>query len=103
MSAQFEAGRPFVFDALSSLIEYVFPVTEDGELAESSDNELSPDGIEAVRHLLLKFLEGSYEDDLNYKLPSMVYMKRVLSKHNSPSSDMNADDSMHPEQEWITM
>lgn len=105
MSAQHETGRPFVFDALASLIEYVYPVTEDGELSVSNNNELSPDGIEAVRYLLLKFLEGSYEDDLNYKLPSMMYMKRVLSKHNSISSDINSNGSMdlHPEQEWITM
>ena len=110
IAAQHQSGRNFVFDGISSLIEFVFPalVDEDGEPTLSNSVELSQDGVEAIRYLLLKFLEGSYENDLTYKLPSIMYIKRVYSRQNS-SLDMLASDTVAPENaheqgtEWAKM
>jgi hypothetical protein len=91
LAAQHEAGRPFVFDGVASLVEYAFPNQVDGQHAETNDVDLSSDGCEALRYLLLKFLEGSYDNDLNYKVPSMMLMKRVYSRQNS-CSDLSTSD-----------
>ena len=96
IAAQHQSGRPFVFDGISSLIEFAYPDFVDGEPASSNNAELSQDGAEAIRYLLLKFLEGSYENDLTYKLPSIMYIKRVCSRQNSSSNMLSSDTVATP-------
>jgi brefeldin A-resistance guanine nucleotide exchange factor 1 len=102
IAAQHESGRPFVFDGIASLIEYAFPVIVDGEPVVVNGIDLSADGCEILRYILLKFLEGSYDNDLRYKLASMLYMKRVYSRQTS-SSEYLTSDSVGQEFEWAKM
>merc|ERR1712032_421799 len=41
--------------------------------------QLSQCGVEVMASLLLKFMDGSYEDDLAFKVPSMMYLQKVYS------------------------
>ncbi|KAL7464949.1 hypothetical protein ACHAXS_005280 [Conticribra weissflogii] len=80
IAAQDKSGRGFVFDGISSVIDYALPSPDgdDDEGAENNyDSMLSHDGAEALTTLLLNFLHGSYENDLTYKIPSMMCMKKV--------------------------
>jgi brefeldin A-resistance guanine nucleotide exchange factor 1 len=113
MSAQHSRGRLFVFDGIASLVDYTLPVDIDGEATEPYDVELSADGAEAMKCLLLKFLDGSYDDDLSYKVSSMMLMRRVYSRLQSnsqmaPSESVESIDSSkagsHGQDfEWIKM
>jgi hypothetical protein len=91
-----------VFDGIASLIDFAFPIAVNDE----PSLELSADGCEALRYLLLKFLEGSYENDLNYKLPAMMYMKRLYSTQNSSSDSLTSislSQGSAQEEEWTKM
>jgi len=80
IAAQDKSGRGFVFDGIASVIDYALP-SPDGEEDEGEENKIEPmlshDGAEAMTTLLLNFLHGSYENDLTYKIPSMMCMKKV--------------------------
>lgn len=106
VAARHETGRSFVFDGIASLVEYAFPVVVDGK-SVLNEIELSVNGCEAIRTLLLKFLDGAYENDLNYKLPSVLYMKRVYSQQPSRShlqtSNYASKGNSEQSVEWTKM
>ena len=88
LAAQDKAGRGFVFDGISSVIdsiEYATPYDQpDGALQmhggeDSSSLQISQYGVEVMASLLLKFLNGGYENDLTFKVPSMKYIKKIYS------------------------
>jgi hypothetical protein len=104
-AAEHKDGRPFVFDGIASLLDFAFPLAVNDEPAVSGV-ELSADCCEALRYLLLKFLEGSYDMDLNYKLPAIMYMKRLYSRQSSSSDSLTSvplSQGSAPEEEWTKM
>jgi hypothetical protein len=87
LAAQEPAGRGFVFGGIASVIDsidYAIPSndTRGAGLSDDENNsqvQLSQSGVEVMASLLLKFMNGSYEDDLSFKVPSMFYIKKVYS------------------------
>lgn len=99
LAAQDKSGRSFVFDGIASVIDgidYAIPTTQDGEEGrggdEISDVQLSQSGVEVMASLLLKFMNGSYEGDLSFKVPSMMYIKTVYSFSQHFSDRAIAED-----------
>lgn len=102
LSAQAKSGRGFVFDGIASVVDYALPVKgeEDGEAeATSNDIELSADGAEVLASLLLKFLEGTYDDDLSYTVPAMMYIKRVYSYLQCKSKQLPSGTAIDSEED----
>ncbi|KAL7540223.1 hypothetical protein ACHAXR_009956 [Thalassiosira sp. AJA248-18] len=101
LAAQDKSGRGFVFDGIASVIDsidYAIPSTEDGvegHIGDESNNEvqLSQCGVEVMASLLLKFMNGSYEEDLSFKVPSMMYIKKVYSFSQHFSDGALADSN----------
>jgi len=86
LAAQDKSGRGFVFDGIASVIDgidYAMPSAgdRDGQNGDENNNEvqLSHCGVEVMASLLLKFMNGSYEDDVSFKVPSMMYINKVYS------------------------
>lgn len=88
LAAQDKPGRGFVFDGISSVIdsiEYATPCDQPEEALQmhgeedSSSLQISQHGVEVMASLLLKFLNGGYENDLTFKVPSMKYIKKIYS------------------------
>eukprot|EP01082_Thalassiosira_pseudonana_P012873 g11568.t1 g11568 contig6:110020-115493(-) len=102
LAAQAKSGRGFVFDGIASVVDYALPVKgeEDGEAeATSNDIELSADGAEVLASLLLKFLEGTYDDDLSYTVPAMMYIKRVYSYLQCKSKQLPSGTAIDSEED----
>jgi len=84
-SSQVKLGRGFEFDGIASVIDsinYVIPSAENGEGnsdVKGNEVQLSQCGVEVMTLLLRKFMNGSYEDNLTFKVPSVMYIKRVYS------------------------
>ncbi|KAL9187625.1 hypothetical protein ACHAXT_006003 [Thalassiosira profunda] len=112
LAAQDKSGRGFVFDGIASVIDsidYAIPSTHDGD-ENGNDIQLSQCGVEVMASLLLKFMNGSYEEDLSFKVVSMTYIKKVYSysQHFSDSvlssDDGSAKNNHHlQENEFETM
>ncbi len=115
LAAQEPAGRGFVFDGIASVIDsidYAIP-SDDTRGHGSSDDEncnqvqLSQPGVEVMASLLLKFMNGSYNGDLSFKVPSIFYIKKVYSFSNHFSQRTTTDDgsvdALLQEHEFETM
>jgi hypothetical protein len=87
LAAQDALGRGFVFGGIASVIDsidYTIPSAKDkkeglGIDENNNDVQLSKYGVEVMASLLLKFMNGSYQNDLSYKMPSMTYIRKVYS------------------------
>lgn len=107
LASQDKPGRGFVFDGIASVIDsidYAVPSPNDAEGFSTDENnsdvQLSKYGVEVMASLLLKFMNGSYEDDLSYKVPSMTYIRKVysFSQHFSDkthSDNLSASNNAH--------
>jgi len=119
LAAQDKSGRGFVFDGIASVIDgidYAIPSARDAAQGQNGDDinnevQLSQCGVEVMASLLLKFMNGSYQDDLSYKVPSMMYLNKVysFSKHFSDkalakngSSDSSAHLQEHEFEKMVT-
>jgi hypothetical protein len=101
LAAQERTGRGFVFDGIASVIDsidYAIPSNDtrgDGLSADQKYNQLqlSQSGVEVMASLLLKFMNGSYNDDLSYKAPSIFLIKKLYS-FSQHFSDRSTTDSV---------
>ena len=100
LAAQGKPGRGFVFDGIASVIDsidYAIPSAKDTIRGLSGDEnnadvQLSQYGVEVMASLLLKFMSGSYENDLSYKVPSMNYIRKVYSFSQHFSVKTNSEN-----------
>lgn len=110
LAAKEPAGRGFVFDGIASVIDsidYAIPTTNTKEEGRSGDDnygqvQLSQNGVEVMASLLLKFMNGSYDEDLSFKVPSMFYIKKVYSysqhfsdRTKTETTSVNNDALLH--------
>jgi len=112
LAAQDKSGRGFVFDGIASVIDsidYAIPSAGDSGNQNSNEVQLSQCGVEVMASLLLKFMDGSYEGDVSFKVPSMMYINKVysFSQHFSDralADNGSANTNAHlQENEFLTM
>ena len=99
LAAQDKSSRSFVFDGIASVIDgidYAIPSTTDGQeeqvVEDENEVQLSQNGVKVMASLLLKFMNGSYEDDTSFNIPAMTYIKKVYSFSQHFSDKTNSDD-----------
>ena len=100
LAAQDKSGRGFVFDGIASVvdgIDYAVPSAEESDNANKV--HLSQCGVQVIASLLLKFMNGGYEDDVSFKAPALQYITKIysFSQHfaDKEASEDSANSTTH--------
>ena len=104
LSAQDKSSRGFVFDGIASVIDsidYAIPSAtdrEEGQAGDENNNELqlSQSGVKVMASLLLKFMNGSYDGDVSFKVAATMYIQKVYgySQHFADKVAQSDDGSV---------
>lgn len=87
--AHFGAGRGFVFDGIANAVEsQLAPSSQKGD----AKNELSYAGSLVLSRLLIRFIFGSYENDMSLVVPAMMCLENLYRHMAILKCSADSDD-----------